>query len=105
MFSFKKLSCGYDFLNIFALGLRARMAESVDALVSNTNGVTPVPVRPRLRVQKDDRVDRPFVFPFAGVADLDFFVSECILLIVGVFAKVGNGNGHKTAVCVPYLPK
>ena len=29
----------------------ARMAESVDALVSNTNGVTPVSVRPRLRVQ------------------------------------------------------
>ncbi len=29
----------------------AQMAESVDALVSNTNGVTPVPVRPRLWVQ------------------------------------------------------
>ena len=27
----------------------ARMAELVDALVSNTNGVTPVPVRSRLR--------------------------------------------------------
>ena len=31
------------------------MAESVDALVSNTNGVTPVPVRPRLWVQKTKR--------------------------------------------------
>ena len=30
----------------------AQMAESVDALVSNTNGVTPVPVRPRLWVQQ-----------------------------------------------------
>ena len=30
----------------------ARMAESVDALVSNTSRFTPVPVRPRLRVQK-----------------------------------------------------
>ena len=30
--------------------LFAQMAESVDALVSNTNGVTPVPVRPRLWV-------------------------------------------------------
>ena len=30
----------------------AQMAESVDALVSNTNGVTPVPVRPRLWVQR-----------------------------------------------------
>ena len=29
----------------------ARMAESVDALVSNTSRFTPVPVRPRLRVQ------------------------------------------------------
>ena len=28
------------------------MAESVDALVSNTSRFTPVPVRPRLRVQK-----------------------------------------------------
>ena len=31
----------------------ARMAESVDALVSNTSRFTPVPVRPRLRVQKE----------------------------------------------------
>ena len=30
----------------------ARMAESVDALVSNTSRFTPVPVRPRLRVRK-----------------------------------------------------
>ena len=33
----------------------AQMAESVDALVSNTNGVTPVPVRPRLWVRKTKR--------------------------------------------------
>ena len=30
----------------------AQMAESVDALVSNTSRFTPVPVRPRLWVQK-----------------------------------------------------
>ena len=30
----------------------ARMAESVDALVSNTSRFTPVPVRPRLRVHR-----------------------------------------------------
>ncbi len=30
------------------------MAESVDALVSNTSGVTPVPVRPRLWVQQEN---------------------------------------------------
>ncbi len=31
---------------------QARMAELVDALVSKTNGIIPVPVRFRLRVQK-----------------------------------------------------
>ena len=31
----------------------ARMAESVDALVSNTSRFTPVPVRPRLWVLKE----------------------------------------------------
>ena len=31
---------------------QALMAELVDALVSNTNGVKPVPVRSRLRAQK-----------------------------------------------------
>ncbi len=33
----------------------ARMAELVDALVSNTSEVTLVPVRPRLRVQFNER--------------------------------------------------
>ena len=32
--------------------LEAQMAESVDALVSNTSRFTPVPVRPRLWVHK-----------------------------------------------------
>ena len=32
---------------------QAQMAESVDALVSNTSRFTPVPVRPRLWVQRD----------------------------------------------------
>ncbi len=32
------------------------MAESVDALVSNTSRFTPVPVRPRLWVHKKDQV-------------------------------------------------
>ena len=36
----------------FALAIRndAQMAESVDALVSNTSGVTSIPVRPRVWV-------------------------------------------------------
>ena len=41
---------------IFAPHLRvpqnAQMAESVDALVSNTSGFTSIPVRPRVWVQK-----------------------------------------------------
>ena len=37
-------------MNYLCTAFRAQMAESVDALVSNTSGVTPVPVRPRLWV-------------------------------------------------------
>ena len=33
---------------------QAQMAESVDALVSNTSGVTSIPVRPRVWVQGKD---------------------------------------------------
>ena len=39
----------------------AQMAESVDALVSNTNRFTPVPVRPRLWVRKGDVKASPFL--------------------------------------------
>ena len=41
----------------------AQMAESVDALVSNTSRFTPVPVRPRLWVQKTlvERILRGFL--------------------------------------------
>ena len=37
-------------INAYLCVLNARMAELVDALVSNTNRFTPVPVRSRLRV-------------------------------------------------------
>ena len=43
-------SCISQLFTTFATAFRAQMAESVDALVSNTSGVTPVPVRPRLWV-------------------------------------------------------
>ena len=36
------------------------MAESVDALVSNTSRFTPVPVRPRLRVRREVLLDFSF---------------------------------------------
>ena len=35
---------------------QAQVAESVDALVSNTSGVKPVPVRPRPWVQKSQSI-------------------------------------------------
>ena len=43
----------------------ARMAESVDALVSNTSRFTPVPVRPRLRVRKE-KFERTSLFFVLG---------------------------------------
>ena len=45
----------------------AQMAESVDALVSNTSRFTPVPVRPRLWVRKEEDESLPlFVYPSPG---------------------------------------
>ena len=45
-------NCGFNNFSYLCLRYRtyARMAESVDALVSNTSGRKAVPVRPRLRV-------------------------------------------------------
>ena len=42
----------------------AQMAESVDALVSNTSGFTSIPVRPRVWVLKEkfERISLFFVF-------------------------------------------
>ena len=41
----------------------AQMAESVDALVSNTSRFTPVPVRPRLWVRREEDENLPlFLF-------------------------------------------
>ena len=57
----------------------ARMAESVDALVSNTSRFTPVPVRPRLRV-RCERLDicRQNIQPFFVCLDF-FFPPPCIV--------------------------
>ncbi len=49
-------------------GIGAQMAESVDALVSNTSRFTPVPVRPRLWVLKE-RNESFSLFCFAGVGE------------------------------------
>ena len=57
--------------SIFASQFRnkvAQMAESVDALVSNTSGFTSIPVRPRVWVQK--RKTRVFLFFFVENSDV-----------------------------------
>ena len=48
---FRQMICQLKNLHYLCTAFRAQMAESVDALVSNTSGVTPVPVRPRLWVR------------------------------------------------------
>ena len=52
---FRKSIVGLEKSRIFAPQLRkqvAQMAESVDALVSNTSGFTSIPVRPRVWVRR-----------------------------------------------------
>ena len=53
-----------NFISIFVHSKEARMAELVDALVSNTNRFTPVPVRSRLRV-REEKFERTSLF-FCG---------------------------------------
>ena len=57
----------YIFVTRFDNQINAQMAESVDALVSNTSRFTPVPVRPRLWVQREVRENFSFFVPFAEV--------------------------------------
>ena len=58
-------------------GIGAQMAESVDALVSNTSRFTPVPVRPRLWVQRE-KFERTSLFfvPLAVVRRFGGGVAE-----------------------------
>ena len=44
------------------------MAESVDALVSNTSGVTSIPVRPRVWVQKRRKLKTFSFFSMLGMS-------------------------------------
>ena len=53
----------------------AQMAESVDALVSNTSRFTPVPVRPRLWVLREVR------------EDFSFFCLYAVRMRVGSFSR------------------
>ena len=47
----KDIFGGYKNIKMLSVERKAQMAESVDALVSNTSGVTSIPVRPRVWVQ------------------------------------------------------
>ena len=65
------------------------MAESVDALVSNTSGVTSIPVRPRVWVREKYQYLADFVlcslFPFCSHTDLfDYLLKgiKCNSIIV-----------------------
>ena len=62
-------------------GIGAQMAESVDALVSNTSRFTPVPVRPRLWVLKE----RTCKFSL-------FFVQLCACRVWGRSACGGSAD-------------
>ena len=53
------------------------MAELVDALVSNTNGVKPVPVRSRLRAQR--KFPNRFFQRF-GIFIISFLSANCLLV-------------------------
>ena len=67
---------------IFAPHLRnqhAQMAESVDALVSNTSGFTSIPVRPRVWVLKRRKLKNSLRFSF-------------LLLVTRWFADGGQGS-------------
>ena len=55
-------------ITTFATLYRAQMAESVDALVSNTSGFTSMPVRPRLWVRKE----KPSIFKYLAFLFLYF---------------------------------
>ena len=60
--------------------LNARMAESVDALVSNTSSCKAVPVRSRLRVRKKQVVIPAFFLQFASAKickNIPNIIREC----------------------------
>ena len=52
------------------------MAESVDALVSNTSGFTSIPVRPRVWVQEKEKVRKDFSFFLYILSDLFYLISS-----------------------------
>ena len=63
---------------------QAQMAESVDALVSNTSGVTSIPVRPRVWVLKK-KLSFNFFFLYIHIKKMLYFLPIDTYLLT--FAK------------------
>ena len=59
----------------------AQMAESVDALVSNTSGFTSIPVRPRVWVQEKEKVRKAFFFFVVYLSFVSFYSEVAFLYI------------------------
>ena len=64
MQNFYEMFGAYKFYYYFCPVFRAQMAESVDALVSNTSGFTSMPVRSRLWVLNGESSKKDFPFLF-----------------------------------------
>ena len=82
----------------------AQMAESVDALVSNTSGFTSIPVRPRvwvLRISDNRKVVRDFffytVYSFLTAKSYDQKTSDkhCLFLDRRQYARLCAKNAHR----------
>ena len=80
----KKVACEIWIFEIKSLPLhrkdkKAQMAESVDALVSNTSGVTSIPVRPRVWVPPGLGTSKSAKQLEASLAD--FFVLQFLKIL------------------------
>ena len=81
----------------------ARMAESVDALVSNTSRFTPVPVRPRLRVRKE-KFERTSLFLYPSLrSDASVVVWQSCLRYISVGELLRNYQPCADSLKVNYF--
>ena len=75
-----------NFISIFVHSKEARMAELVDALVSNTNRFPPVPVRSRVRV-REEQFERPsLVFVVFG--------EDCMAMAIKELGLIGQNSTY-----------
>ena len=73
------------------------MAESVDALVSNTSGVTSIPVRPRVWVQdKRSIFNAPLFFMAASIQSYNETIYQSPLIF---FNKYSAAKSNTLMIC------